>query len=199
MANELQELMELVSGMDDGDDGDDDIGGVDIIGGEDIVAALDIIGASPAQKRRAMAALRARNLQRGNTSTVASMGSKSRRLFLGSSVAGIVAPTPVILTIKAQEDYRPDRIVVSAVDTTGVVDPSAIEISDVRIGTRSQFASIGNITADLFARDFFANGADLGLDTIQAGTDLSLEVIALLAAGNNATRVNVSCVGRALR
>jgi hypothetical protein len=191
--------MELVSGMDDGDDGDDDISGVDIIGGEDIVGVLDIIGATKSQRARAMQVLRARELQRGNTSTVASMGAKSRRLFLGASVANITSQAPVIVTIKAQEDYRPDRIVVSAVDTNGVVDPSAIEISDVRIGTRSQFASIGNITADLFARDFFANGADLGLDTIQAGTDLSLEVIALLAGAQNATRVNVSCVGRALR
>ena len=196
--NDLESLMNLVSGYDDDDD--DDIGAVDFVGGQDIVAALDIVGATPAQRAKAARILRARQLQRGNVDTVSSMGAKSRRLFLGAGISGVSSPASVVLSIKAQEDYRPDRILITALDSSNaVVQPATILISDIRVGTRSQFASIGQITAEAFQRDFFSNGSDLGLDTIQAGTDLSFELSLLTATGQDLHSANVTCIGRALR
>lgn len=173
---------------------------VDLINGEDLdVGAVDLIGASGRARGKLGALMAARALQRGNVSTVRSMGAKSRMLFLGGEETA-TSPAPVVITIKAQEDYRPDRILISAVDSDGVVVLNAtLKISDLRIGTRSQFSSIGSITADLFRADFFSNGGDLQLDTIQAGTDLSIQISAASATAQNPVTINVSCQGRAIR
>lgn len=186
-------------GDDDDDDDDEGIGALDLVGAIDLVGAakrkLNLKALAKAGKRAA--AIKA--LQRHGVNTVMAQGSKARRLFFGQTAAGIVSPVPTVIEIKAQEDFRVDRLLISATDANGVVAPSALLISDIRVGTRSQFSSIGSITADLFQRDFFSNGSDLGLDTIQAGTDLSIAISATLATAQNPTSITVSAQGRALR
>lgn len=195
MASELAELFSMIEGE------DLDVGEmVDLINGEDLdVGAVDLIGASRGARGKLGALMAARALQRGKVSTVRSMGAKARVLFLGGEEQA-TSPAPVVITIKAQEDYRPDRVLISAVDSTGAIVANAtLKISDIRIGTRSQFSSIGNITADLFRPDFFSNGGNLELDTIQAGTDLSIQISAASATLANPVTINVSCQGRSLR
>jgi hypothetical protein len=203
MDDEDKILAALMAGTDfigEDDDDDDD----DLVGALDLVGAVDLVGASRKGSLAKLAKLgalqkRIKNAQRRGVDTVRSEGSKARRLFFGATRAGIVTAVAQVIEIKAQEDFRVDRLIISATDANGVVAPSSLLISDIRVGTRSQFSSIGAITADLFQRDFFSNGSDLGLDTIQAGTDLSIAISATLATAQNPTSITVSAQGRALR
>jgi hypothetical protein len=194
MAN--NDLLTLLSAI----EGEDlDVGEmVDLINGEDVdVGAVDLIGAMSRSGLSKLA--RARQLQRGNVDTVRSMGSKARRLFLGGEAVANSA-SPIVISIKAQEDYRVDRLVITALDSAGLIVPSStLKITDIRCGSRSQFSSIGAISGDLFRPDYFANGSDLALDTVQAGTDLSIQISSAGATLVNPHTINVSAQGRTIR
>lgn len=207
-AQEIRELMAMIEGDDDDMDdlsyvdGEDvDVGAVDLIGAIDLIGARGRGGLTPAQMRRAKQQLLARKLQRGNVDTVRDVGSRTRRLFLGERRTGIVSPALITIVIKAQEDYRPDRVVITAFDQVNFnnIPANQIIVQDLKIGTRSQFSSLAAIGGEIFSPTFFANGADLGLDTIQAGTDLSLLIGVAPATAQAPHTVVVSVVGRALR
>lgn len=90
----------------------------------------------------------------------------SRELSLG---AGITFK----LTGDVQKAIQVERLTVRAVFATSGNDASSfIEFTDVKVGTRSQLATVGYISQDLFARDGW--GINLELDAARTGNDFVL-------------------------
>ena len=228
--DDIDALLALASGADDDDD--EDLADMlsDIVSGEsefisgdtEFVGNTEYVGrrarrrgAARTQLARAQAVAKiaqmARNakaarVEREGVHTVRAYGDRARRTFAGGNVTLITASGQVV--VKTQETIRPDRMVITAVQRTAasgnvVLPYQAIQINDIKHGTRSQFSSNSPINAALLTPEFFANGSDLGLDTIQAGTDLTLFLGVLYPAiaidANNPVDIIVSIQGRTMR
>ena len=231
MDDDLDELLELASGVDyvgdDDDDGGDDFGAIlrELASGSEVIAGdYDFVGARrrgrgglAAQMNRAraqqklasmVANARANRVERQGVKTLRGYGDNARRTFSGGRVI-VTAGGIQTLTIRLQEAQRPDRILLRGIQTLAGppaararVLPEEIEIADIKLGTVSQLSTITGIDGSLLDPQFFANGADLGLDTVQAGTDMSF-IFALNTIvppdANNPVTISVSVQGRAMR
>jgi len=228
----IDELLELASGVDfvgdddDDDDGDDDFGAMlrELASGSEVIAGdYDFIGArkrrgglasrlNQARKQQRLARMianaRANKAERQGVTTIRGYGDQARRTFSGGSLT-VTSAGIQTLTIRLQEAQRPDRILLRGIQRLAGppvarirVLPEEIEIADVKFGTASQLSTITGIDASLLDPTFFANGGDLGLDTVQAGTDVSF-IFALNtvvpADANNPIDIKVSIQGRAMR
>lgn len=94
---------------------------------------------------------------------------KPRYLIMGfgrTAVAALAAG--ILLTQRPQKIFRPEKLVWPN-DTAG-----AFSITDVRVGTNSQFVTNAGVPARMFAED--ATEVLLGLDTAQTSQDVTLVV-----------------------
>ncbi|MCA9716930.1 MAG: hypothetical protein KC468_19815 [Myxococcales bacterium] len=134
-------------------------------------------------RRRRKAALRRRAMKRilarrravaqgkGRVGVKRRMG---RVLMIGGTVTAAAAGS-FDATTTVQELCRVDRIFTSATDAGGSpIDPNTYQITDIKVGTRSQLAALPALPATLFQADATAQGAGLKLDTVQPGTDFTL-------------------------
>lgn len=215
-------------GDDDDDDDGDDFGAMlrEIASGSEVIAGdYDFVGARRNRRRggvaammnrasklaklkRMMAGAAAARVERQGVNTVRNYGDNARRTFAGGTLQ-VTAPGIQTLTIRLQEAQRPDRLLLRAIQSLAGppaarvrVLPEEIQIADIKFGIGSQLSTISGIDASLLDPQFFANGADLGLDTVQAGTDVSF-IFAVNTIvppdANNPVTVNVSIQGRAMR
>lgn len=94
---------------------------------------------------------------------------KPRYLIMGFGRTAVAAATAgVVITQNPQKIFRPEKLVWPN-DTAG-----AFSITDVRIGTNSQFVTNAGVAARMFAED--ATEVLLGLDTAQTSQNVSLVV-----------------------
>lgn len=93
--------------------------------------------------------------------------SSERRLSLplGSATA-VAAAASTVLTINVQKPFQAERLILSSADLPGWV------VTDVKIGTRSQFASSGDCPAEAFA----ANAVFAGFAMDPASPGILVEV-----------------------
>lgn len=196
--DDLEDFLGIM-GADDEDDEDDD--------DEEVGARVSLRGLVRAMKRRKGRRRRGRRRVRrgvrrgwkkGSLPRVARVaGTKGRRIPFGNSAAIATTATGNIV-VTAQEPFRPDTIRITGYDAVAfaAIPPEVIQVNNIQVGTRSQLPSIGPMDGTMFARDFFANDAIAGFDTVQPGTQLTANVT------NNHTANGVFYLqgfGRALR
>lgn len=122
--------------------------------------------------------------------------SQGRYLIAGGRATQGGAAGALDVQAIVQETFRPQRLVIQAVDNTGAaVNLNTLEITDILCGTRSQLTSLGAVPASLFAADATNQTAGLMFDTVQAGTSLTVRFRTVAA---NVTVV-VGVTGAALR
>lgn len=177
------------------DDDDDDLTEaiLDSVGGSEIIAGDTEFVGRRAPLRKAMAL---RNLarmrrqakaikrERQGVTTIRETNDRARMLFAGAETT-VTAPGIFTLQYVAQEAHRPQRIVLSIVQnlTTGptvgpiVIPLGLVLIESVTVGVKPQVVTTGGFSAQVFAADYFANGGDLGFDTVQQGTNFTLRVV----------------------
>jgi hypothetical protein len=122
--------------------------------------------------------------------------SQGRYLIAGGRATQGGAAGALDVQATVQETFRPQRLVIQAVDNAGAaVNLNTLEITDILCGTRSQLTSLGAVPASLFAADATNQTAGLMFDTVQAGTSLTVRFRTVAA---NVTVV-VGVTGAALR
>lgn len=122
--------------------------------------------------------------------------SQGRYLIAGGRATQGGAGGALDVQATVQETFRPQRLVIQAVDNAGAaVNLNTLEITDILCGTRSQLTSLGAVPASLFAADATNQTAGLMFDTVQAGTSLTVRFRTVAA---NVTVV-VGVTGAALR
>lgn len=170
----------------DDDDEYDDVG-ADFVG--------DFVGARKKRKRvrhgvsrrrRALAVQRRRGLRRAPKPANA-----GRQIFFGANAVGTGAT--LILQATVQEICRPVRMVIEAfVTASGVaINTGSVLISDIKVGTISQFTALQSLPASLFRADSTAMNQGFLPDTIQPGTNYA--VILAASAALNTYAFAVSC------
>ena len=96
--------------------------------------------------------------------------------WLGAEVTAVTAGR-LLLSATSQSEATVTRVIFSARDVGGAaVDLGTIQISDVKVGTQSQFVGLQGIPATIFAAPSQANNAGYVMGCIQPGTDFSLVV-----------------------
>jgi len=133
--------------------GDDDMSGFETMGGYDVLGDDDV-GATP--RTRLQRAQWAQQLKRGAPGAP-SISEMLLPLGLGSVTFVSGGPTSATLTASPQLAYRGERIVLSAVSIgnqqyTGPGGAlSAIQVSDLKVGQRSQLVSAQALPGDAFS------------------------------------------------
>lgn len=102
-------------------------------------------------------------VQRGKV--VARQPDRMRRLILGIGSTSIAATSSAVVTVTPQVPFRLERF------TTKVV---GLQVSDIKVGTQSQFVGAGSVPIEVFAPD--STNADLKGDTAVPGVDIALLV-----------------------
>lgn len=106
----------------------------------------EIVGA--ARRRKARKQLKASSLS---------------RMALGLGATNIATLTSAIITVTPQVPFRLERL----------ISPSTgLQVTDIKVGTNSQFVGSGSIPIEVFARD--SVGVSLKGDTAVPGVDIAL-------------------------
>lgn len=85
------------------------------------------------------------------------------RMALGLGVTAIATLTSAIITTTPQVPFRLERLVSTS---------TGLQVTDIKVGTNSQFVGSGSIPIEVFARD--AVGVSLRGDTAVPGVDIAL-------------------------
>lgn len=175
-----------------GDDDDDDVSG-DFVGNDFVGARIKRAANKLAKQKIRKMALRAK--QTRGLQAVTREQSEGRQIFFGNNAVGNGGALSISCTI--EEMCRPVRMVVSAYVTADntAVNLGAIRISDIKVGTRSQFTNNGQISAELFRADSTSMMQGFLPDTVMNGTTFSVQIANSLAANTYV----VSVVARTLR
>jgi hypothetical protein len=86
-----------------------------------------------------------------------------QRLALGIGVTSILTASSAVVTVTPQLPFKLERFISQS---TGLL------ITDIKVGTNSQFVGSGSIPIEIFARD--ATGVGLKGDTAVPGVDIAL-------------------------
>jgi hypothetical protein len=174
-----------------GDDEDDEIGwDDDDVGAEELVGADfvgDFIGARGrrGRRRRRPPSRRARALasRRRGLREVKKPATAGRQIFFGANAVGTAGQ--LILQATVQEICRPVRMVIEAFVTADgtTVNTGSVLISDIKVGTISQFTALQSLPASMFRADSTAMNQGFLPDTIQPGTNYAV-ILASTAAAN---------------
>lgn len=122
--------------------------------------------------------------------------SRIRTIPLGGNATQGGVAGQLIISTTVQEPCRVDRLFIAGIDSEGgVLNPASYSISDIKVGTKSQFAALQPLPGIMFQADTTGQGTKLGLDTVQTGTDFSV-IIADAPAGS---RFQFGAYARALR
>ena len=185
--------------------------GAELVGDDDdLLDLLDIegdewdddeIGASPRRRAAGRARKRARvkamirRKQRGGVFKTPEVNTQGRLLYLGGQ-ATAVAPGALTIASVVQEICRVDRIVISAIDgTPAVINPALYNISDIRVGVKSQLTANSPIPGTVFTNDSTFNFQGVGFDTLQPGTQFAILIQNAIVGGT----YTFGCVATALR
>jgi hypothetical protein len=152
----------------------------------------------------------AQRIERQGVNTIQARGDQARRLVAGTGPIVVTGVGQVVAIIRMQQAMRPDRIILSGIQrlagppaAIALILPSQWAINDIRVGTISQFSSLTGISGEMLARDFFSNGANLSIDTVQPGTDFSISFSLpnqlVPPDANNPATVQIDVQGRAMR
>lgn len=189
-ADDLEDLLDLIEGDDDDDDDDDEVGARGRRRGtrrgrrrrvlrrarRSASARRSAPVVIPARTVRARAAPRPRVVRRSEH--------KVRTLMLGGSATQGPVAGQLLIPTTVQELARVDRLFIVGMDAVGaVLDPGSYLIADIKVGTKSQLAALPPLPGVMFQSDATGQGARLGLDTIQTGTDFTV-IIANAPAGS---------------
>lgn len=177
--DDLEDFLGIMGADDDDDDDDED---------DEVGARVSFRGRlrralKRRRARRARGRTRARKgvrrgWRKGSVPHVARVaGTKGRRIPFGNSQAIATTATGNIV-VTAQEPFRPDTIRITGYDAVAfaAIPAEVIQVNNIQVGTRSQLPSIGPMDGTMFARDFFANDAISGFDTVQPGCQLTANV-----------------------
>lgn len=199
--DDIESLLNMISGDDDDDDDDDDL-----IEGFDEFDELGIgarrgrsrgrsRGRRPSrnQIRRAIAVKRRRGLIATRRRATA-----GRQIFFGGN--GTQGGTAGVLTVstKCQELCKVTRLFVVGDDGASppvALDPITWSILDIKVGVKSQFTALEAIPGVMFQADNTAQTVGFSMDTIQPGTDFSIQVLDAPAA----SRFKFGAAAKALR
>lgn len=88
-----------------------------------------------------------------------------QRLALGIGVTSVGATSSAVVTVTPQVPFKLERFVSQSI---------TLQISDIKVGTNSQFVGAGSIPIEVFGRD--AIGVGLKGDTAVPGVDIALYV-----------------------
>lgn len=100
-----------------------------------------------------------------------------KRLPLGIGSTSIAAGNAAVITVTPQIPFKLERFISQS---TGLL------ITDIKVGTNSQFVGSGSVPIEIFGRD--AQGIDLKGDTAVPGVDIALMV-------SNPTAGALTCSG----
>jgi hypothetical protein len=89
--------------------------------------------------------------------------SRLSRLALGIGVTSIPAASSAVVTVTPMLPFKLERFISQS---------TGLAITDIKVGTNSQFVGSGSIPIEIFARD--ANGVGLKGDTAVPGVDIAL-------------------------
>jgi hypothetical protein len=182
-----------------GDDDDDDIGydEDDDEVGDDFVG--DFVGARKRRRRRRRRrpsphAARRAAMRRARTrglSRAPKPATEGRQIFFGDNSAGTGSQLTLQATV--QEICRPVRMIMEAwVTADGTsVNLGSVLVSDIKVGTISQFTALNSFPASLFRADSTAMNQGFLPDTIQPGTNYAVILSSSVAA--NSYGFSVAC------
>lgn len=88
-----------------------------------------------------------------------------QRLALGIGVTSVGANASSVVTVTPQVPFKLERFISQS---------TTLQISDIKVGTNSQFVGAGSIPIEIFGRD--AIGVGLKGDTAVPGVDIALYV-----------------------
>lgn len=91
--------------------------------------------------------------------------SRLQRLALGIGSTSVAATSSAVITVTPQVPFKLERFITQS---------TGLSISDIKVGTASQFVGAGSIPIEIFARD--AIGVGLKGDTAVPGVDIALYV-----------------------
>lgn len=96
-----------------------------------------------------------------------------RQLIAFTEQLGLVAGSSVNLLGKVQKAIQVERMIVEARFAVSGLDASAfVRITDVKVGVRSQLATVGSLTLGMFNAN--AWGSNMILDAARTGNDFTL-------------------------
>ena len=98
------------------------------------------------------------------------------RMALGLGVTAIATLTSAIITTTPQVPFRLERLISTS---------TGLQVTDIKVGTNSQFVGSGSIPIEVFARD--SVGVALRGDTAVPGVDIALAVSNPTGGSLNAT------------
>lgn len=160
-------------------------------------------GGGGAPKRIDLAALAAskgyRLVPMGSTpgETMGNLGivpsNQRRQLIAFAEALGLAASAPVSLLGKVQKAIQVERLIVEARFAVSGLDASAfVRITDVKVGVRSQLATVGSLTLGMFNAN--AWGSNMILDAARTGNDFTI-IGNVLASAPAAINIFVGGVG----
>jgi len=131
----------------------------DIVGDIDIVgdALDDVLSGADDNRELIGAARRAKIVNKGPTTL--------KRLPLGIGSTSVAAGNAAVITVTPQLPFKLERFMSQS---TGLL------VTDIKVGTNSQFVGSGSVPIEIFARD--SQGIDLKGDTAVPGVDIALMV-----------------------
>jgi hypothetical protein len=88
-----------------------------------------------------------------------------QRLALGIGVTSVAPTSSAVVTVTPQVPFKLERFISQSI---------GLSISDIKVGTNSQFVGAGSIPIEIFGRD--AIGVGLKGDTAVPGVDIALYV-----------------------
>ncbi len=176
-------------GDDDDDDLDDFLG---VMGDDDDDDDDDEIGARRGRRgrrryrrmrRKAKRRKMIRRLARGGVYKAGQIAAQGRKLFLGAQATQGVAAGALTLSTTVQELCRVDQLYVAADDGAGtVLNPATYDISDIKVGTQSQFTSNDPVSGIMFTQNNSAQFQGFAMTTIQPGTQFAVLIQSAPAA-----------------
>lgn len=114
----------------------------------------------------------------------------ARELILGfDSVTVVTKSTSRKITTRAQQIFRPDRLIVAAAIA------ASFTVDDLKVGTNSQFLSGDSVPAEAFSN--VSVGVKMHMDTVNPGIDVVLTVTNIDAANDH--RFNGALIGPSVK
>lgn len=152
---------------------DDEVMGIDeILGTDDIMGADDVMGAMRARAARGLMA-RARQIQVPKVPGVAPHGGRRFPLGLGTFTFTNTSGTATLLTGRPQVPFKATRLIVDVARSVATLT-QPVNLQDLQIGTKSQFAGGAVVPASAFQAGAF--DAFVDCDPAVPGIDITLDV-----------------------
>jgi len=111
---------------------------------------------------------KARAIDPNAVATVRQKQDQRRRKVLPVPATSVAAGASAVVTIETQETYRPERLIVASAIAGSFL------ITDIVVGTRSQFSTPGDCPSEIFSPD--AVDANVHFDTLNVGAKMTMRI-----------------------